>query len=163
MTAEIKLKKLSGVNIESGASNGTKTQMTTNNQGNFSTTINSLSHTNNKIVFAGQDYKGTFTATNGNGKGDLELYLERPENHFTIKDVKINKSGSHTFTCTGKNCEAKIDLTTGPLSITEQDSGWFTTGLTLNNFTPAGDSSLKFGEWNDFDLPDKCYVEINFV
>lgn len=181
MAAQIKLKKLTDIQV-----NGKKVvadnASPTGTEIFLKVGINALGN-NEKIVFAGHDYKGTFTASGPKAldaiAGKLELCLERPDNCFVIDGVKINvhaTNGAHTFT-TGKDGGATIGLVfnnqgtnSNPgraaddkLTITEKDSGWFTTGLTLNGITPTAGSSLKFGEWNDFDLPDKCHVHIDFV
>lgn len=150
MTAQIKLKKLTGIN------SGDKKVVTTVANVQKETSISAIG--TDKLVFAGQDYKGTL---DNSGTGTLTLELERPENHFTITGVKVKTSGStHTLENNGKDATVEI-VVTSP-AITEKDSGWFTTQLDLKGLTATG-SSLKFGEWNDYDLPDKCYVDISFA
>lgn len=175
MVAKIELKKLIGIQV-----NGKKVVADgTNSPGPKETLlkkgIDDLGNSG-EIVFAGYDYKGTFkadeefaaTKPGGNAsklhKGVLELHLERPDNIFTIKDVKIDMTGNHTFPGTSKDAVTTILLSdANNISITEQDSGWSTAGLTLNAITPAAGSSLKFGEWNESDLSGKCHVNIDFV
>jgi hypothetical protein len=160
MTAQIKLKKLSGIQVNNKKAVVDGTSSPGGTETLLNTGINALNTANQKIVFAGQDYKGTFTITDPKASnaipGDLELYLERPDNHFTIKDIKINKNGSHTLTNNGKDATIELTGTTNN-AVTEKDSGWFATELS------GTATALKFGEWNDYNLPDKCYVDISFA
>ncbi|APR98836.1 hypothetical protein [Wolbachia endosymbiont of Folsomia candida] len=165
--AHIKLKKLIGIQV-----NGKKAVTNVSKASEeilLKEGINGLTDKDQKIVFAGQDYKGTFKATKdmestGTGptlkktiEGELELYLERPENHFTIKDVQIKtNSTTHALSANGKEATIELIKTTDN-KVTEKDSGWFTTELTGT----AG--SLKFGEWSDYDLPNQSYVDISFA
>ncbi|APR98837.1 hypothetical protein [Wolbachia endosymbiont of Folsomia candida] len=145
--AHIKLKKLTGIKVGDN---------TTTASADFQAHVNGLA-ASKTIVFAGNDYKGTFKSGTTKGTGDLDLYFEGPENHFEIKDVKINMS-STTHTLSANSKEATIELIkTTDNKVTEKDSGWFTTELTGT----AG--SLKFGEWNDFDLSNQSYVDISFT
>ncbi|MBV0899665.1 MAG: hypothetical protein KTV77_02785 [Wolbachia endosymbiont of Fragariocoptes setiger] len=158
MAGKIKLKKLSGIMVNNEVIN-------TNNISKFQEKINDLRE-DQKIIFAGQDYKGTFNNSNptGSREGILELELERPENQFKIEGIKINITGSHSFN--GKDAEIHLSNSSSnqdKLRITEKDSGWFTTQLNLKDIPISSESSLKFGEWNDYDLPDKSYVEITFT
>lgn len=178
MAAKIELKKLIGIQVNGKKVVADGTSSPGPKETLFKKGIDDLGNSG-EIVFAGYDYKGTFKADEefaitkspgGNPnklhKGVLELRLERPDNIFTIKDVKIDMAGNHAFTGTGKDDMATIILSHNNLdkiSITEDDSSWSTTGLRLNDITPAVGSSLKFGEWNDFDLPDKCHVNIDFA
>ncbi|WP_168464225.1 hypothetical protein [Wolbachia endosymbiont of Ctenocephalides felis wCfeT] len=166
MTAKIKLKKLTGITV-----NGKKAVTIVSNTAEETLLDEGIRNLANdqEIVIVGQDYKGTFTITDsGTGKGSLKLHLERPENCFTITGIKINKSGANALTNNGKDATIALKaLGSDKITIIEKDNSWFTTGLTLNGIVPVNDpqgisSSLKFGEWNDYDLPDKCYVDISF-
>ncbi|WP_341807906.1 hypothetical protein [Wolbachia endosymbiont (group E) of Neria commutata] len=152
MAAKIELKKLIGMSIVDGATQTVINEFPSDTAGNIPNI-----HIK-KLVFAGQDYKGILdnegkdAATGKHTVGTLELCLERPDNCFKIEGVKV-KGTSHKYHKKG----AEIDITVTSPKITEKDSGWFTTELTA---TP---NTLKFGEWNDFDLSDKCHVNIDFA
>lgn len=148
--AQIKLKKLTGVKVGDDTIDSVSSST-------FGTKIGTLTN-GKKVDFVGQDYKGTLDNFAASGKGVLELYLERPENYFKIEGVKATGT-SHKYD--GKK-DATIDIVVASPKIISKDSSWFTTEWDLKGFTTTG-SSLKFGEWNDFDLADKHYVHIDFV
>lgn len=143
MVAQINLKKLTGIQIESEVISSS----------NFQEKINSLGA--EKLAFAGQNYKGTLD----NSNSTLELYLEGPENYFKIGGIKVKNAGTHTLSDDAKDATIAIDVS--HLNLIEKDSDWLTTQLDLKGLT-AANSSLKFGEWNDYDLTDKSYVDIIF-
>lgn len=164
MVAQIKLRKITGIKVGDNSSTDSS---------NFPNQINGLQQ-GKQIIFAGNDYKGDFKVTQltdvtfydkSNNQvvrpaiiGNLELYLEKPENHFSIQQVHINKQGSHSMSTDKKEVTIQLlDHTRRHPEIQEKDTGYFTTELSGNI------KSLKFSDWSDYDFSDKSYVDISFV
>lgn len=156
MTAQIKLKKVTGIN------EGNKKVVATVVDNQKEMLISSIGA--NKLVFVGQDYKGTLDNSAAGGKGTLELSLDGPGNSRTIEGVKIKSPGTHSLSSNGK--DAVIEIEVKDPKISEKDTNWLTTQLNLGKFdvgTIAAPSTIKFGEWNSYDLDGYAYVEITFI
>ncbi|WCR58228.1 hypothetical protein [Wolbachia endosymbiont of Ctenocephalides felis wCfeJ] len=145
--AKIKLRKLTGIKV------GNEENVSSSNFGN---NVKGLLTSKEQLVFSGQDYKGVLDPSNNT----LELYLKGPEDYLKIKGINIKDNENHTLSSVDK--EATINISVTALEILARNNEWLTTELDMKGVT-AANSSIKFGEWNNYDLPDKFHVEIDFT
>ncbi|MDG7052478.1 MAG: hypothetical protein LKM45_01150 [Wolbachia endosymbiont of Alcedoecus sp.] len=160
--AHITLRKLTGIQTNHIGDDNKIITNKLDSTSNFSETINGLA--GKKLVFAGQDYKGTLDIPTDEAKsGTLELYLKGPDDYLKIEGVNVTKSTStNPHTLSEGTATIYIASARSGLNILERNNEWLTTQLDMQGVT-AVNSSIKFGEWNNYDLPDKCHVEINFA